>query len=76
MAQITVYLDDEVAALLKDAVKGTSVSQSQWVADAIKARVKREWPESVKALAGAWPDFPWAEEIRARGAKDAKREKL
>ena len=76
MPQITIYLDDETTALVKAAVKDSGMSQSQWIADAIKRRVRKEWPVSVRALAGAWPDFPTAEEIRKRQAVDAPRERL
>lgn len=74
MAQITIYLDDEVLALVKEATKGAGVSQSQWIADAVRRRIKREWPASVVALAGCWPDFPSAEQIRARAGTDVRRE--
>lgn len=76
MAQITIYLDNETTALVKAAVKAAGISQSQWVADAIRLRVRKEWPASVRALAGAWPDFPTAEEIRKRQATDVPRERL
>jgi hypothetical protein len=76
MAQITIYLDDEVMALVKGATKATGVSQSQWIADAIRLRMKREWPDSVRALAGAWPDFPTVDEIRDREAADVPRAEL
>jgi hypothetical protein len=35
-----------------------------------------QWPASVRALAGGWPDFPTAEEIRKRHADNARRERL
>ncbi|HEY7334236.1 MAG TPA: CopG family transcriptional regulator [Bryobacteraceae bacterium] len=73
---MTIYLDDDTAALVKTAVKATKTSQSQWVADAIRQRVRKEWPASVRALAGAWPDFPTADEIRKRQAADLPRETL
>ena len=76
MAQITIYLDDDTTALVKVAVKDAGISQSQWVAEAVRRRVRTEWPASVVALAGAWPDFPTAEEIRKRRAADAPREQL
>lgn len=76
MAQVTIYLDDATAALVKVAVRNAHTSQSRWIADAIKQRVRTEWPASVRALAGAWPDFPTAEEIRKRQAADIPREKL
>jgi len=76
MAQLTVYLDDDVLALVKAATKTAGISQSQWVADAIRRRVSTEWPPSVVALAGAWPDFPTAEEIRKSQGDDLSRERF
>jgi len=76
MAQITIYLDDDTTALFKAAVKAAGVSQSQWVAEAVRRRVRGEWPSTVAALAGAWPDFPTAEEIRKKHTADVRRERL
>jgi hypothetical protein len=70
MGQITIYLDDETSALVKAGVKASGVSQSQWIAEAVRQRARGEWPASVRALAGAWPDFPTTEEIRTRQAPE------
>lgn len=76
MAQVTIYLDDDVLALLNSATDGAGVSKSRWIADAIRLRVRKEWPASVVALAGAWRDLPSAEEIRALQGTDSTRESL
>jgi hypothetical protein len=76
MAQITIYLEDEVLALVKAATKNGGVSQSKWIAEAVRLRAKKEWPEDVLAAAGTWTDFPTAEEIRKRQSADVSREKL
>jgi hypothetical protein len=76
MGQITIYLDDETGALLRAAVKASGLSQSQWVADAVRSRVHNEWPETVRALSGAWRDFPSIAEIRRGRGIDAARERL
>jgi hypothetical protein len=76
MSQLTLYLDAETAARLKDAAASAGMSQSQWVAGLIRERTSQEWPESVKALAGAWPEMPTAEEIRAALGTDSEREAL
>ncbi len=39
-------------------------------------RVHDEWPASVVALAGAWRDFPSAEEIRESQGTDSERVSL
>ena len=76
MAQITIYLDDDTEALLKAAVKASGQSQSRWIAEAVRSRARSEWPASVRALFGTWPDFPTAEELRANQPPDAPREPL
>lgn len=76
MAQITIYLDDETISLVKAAVKQAGVSQSQWIAEAVRRRARTEWPASVRELAGAWRDFPSAQQIRQGQAKDIPRERL
>ena len=76
MPQLTIYLEDNVLALVKAATKASGISQSQWVAEAIRRRAKSEWPASVIALAGAWPDFPTAEEIRKSQGNDSSRERF
>lgn len=76
MSQLTLYLDAETAARLKDAATSAGMSQSQWVSRLIRERTSQEWPQSVKALAGAWPEMPTAEEIRAGACADSEREAL
>ncbi|MBS1828706.1 MAG: CopG family transcriptional regulator [Acidobacteria bacterium] len=76
MAQITIYVDDRTLEQVDQATKSSGVSKSKWITESIQLRLRAEWPESVKALAGAWKDFPLAEEIRAKQGKDSRREKL
>jgi hypothetical protein len=76
MAQITIYLDDEVTNLVDQAVRSAGVSKSRWIADAIRSRIRKEWPDSVRALAGAWPEFPTAQQIRKQSGRDTPREKF
>ena len=76
MAQVTIYLDAEMASLLRKAAKAAGVSQSRWMADLIRRRAAREWPESVRRLAGAWADVPTAEELRRGARSDVPREPL
>ena len=37
---------------------------------------KWEWPDKVRSLAGAWVDFPSAEELRQETGPDVKREEF
>jgi hypothetical protein len=76
LAQITIYLDPETTAKLKAIAKNSNLSQSKWIANLIKEKVRNDWPESIIKLAGAWKDFPTAEELRRESVSDTKREEL
>ena len=76
MSQVTLYLDDETCDKVRTAAKSAGQSMSQWVADAIRARMASEWPAGVRKLAGAWPDLPTADELRVAEPDDAPREEL
>jgi hypothetical protein len=76
MGQLTIYLDAELEAKMREITKSMHISQSKWIANLIKEKLVDEWPESVKNLAGAWGDFPSAEEIRGTLGEDSMREDL
>ena len=73
MAQVTLYLDDEADNLLRASAQAAGVSNSRWVADLIRRHAHAQWPQSVLDLAGAFPDFPTAEEVRAQSGIDVPR---
>ena len=74
MAQITLYLDSDLEAKVRQAAKEANLSQSRWVANVIAEKLRTEWPPSVAALAGAWADMPLAETLREDLAADVPRE--
>jgi hypothetical protein len=74
MGQITIYLDKETEEKMRAILRATGLSRSRWVADLIREKLQSEWPDSIIALAGAWQDFPSAEEIRAGLGQDMSRE--
>ena len=76
MARITLYLDDDSQARMKEAARAAGVSQSGWVVDLIRARTAPAWPSSVIELAGVWADMPEVEELREGAGKDVRREAL
>ncbi|HFE66627.1 MAG TPA: CopG family transcriptional regulator [Chloroflexi bacterium] len=65
MSQVTIYLDKDTEERMRVFTKSLRISQSEWVAALIQEKLQNEWPESVASLAGAWADFPSAEEIRS-----------
>ena len=76
MSQITLYLEEETAQQLKAAAGAAGQSVSRWVAALIKEKIATEWPDSVVRMAGVWPDFPTAEELRSSQPNDSRRETL
>lgn len=45
MAQLAIYIDDQLAERLDKAVKATGKSKSKWVAEAIKHSLQDQWPD-------------------------------
>ena len=66
MAQIAIYIDDQLAKRLDEAVKASGRSKSKWVAQAIKRSLTDQWPEGFFELAGSWKDDVGPDEIMAR----------
>ena len=73
MAQITLYIDDNTQARLREVATRRKVSQSQFVAELIRRATDDQWPDEVLALAGSVPDFPDASALRAGEAADVPR---
>jgi hypothetical protein len=73
MGRVTIYLDDEIEKKARAAARSDGVSLSKWLAGRIERAARSEWPAYVRDLAGAWPDAPTAEQIRATYGRDARR---
>lgn len=76
MTRLTIRLDDRTAEILQAAVKESGLSQSRWIAEAIRQRARTEWPPSVRALAGAWHGLPRTEQIRKGQSPNQPRERF
>jgi hypothetical protein len=76
MAHLTIYLTEDVELRVRKAAKAAKVSVSKWVADRVTKSVETSWPPDFLALAGAFPDFPDAAELRRGYGRDAPRERL
>ncbi|MGA2267614.1 MAG: CopG family transcriptional regulator [Bryobacteraceae bacterium] len=74
MSQITIYLDDDTEKRARTAADATGDSLSKWIAGAIREKTATTWPQHVLDLAGSWPDFPFAEELRRGRKNDSRRE--
>ena len=76
MAHLTIYLTDDVERRVRKAAKAAKVSVSRWVADRVSKSVETSWPLEFLALAGAFPDFPEAGDLRKGYGEDVPRESL
>ena len=76
MGQVTIYLDEKTEKKMNNMVKKSGVSKSKWIAELIREKTDSFWPESVSGLAGAWKDFPEAEDIRQSVGQDIDRIKI
>jgi hypothetical protein len=77
MSQVTIYLDDEAEARMRQAAKEAGLSRSRWMAELIREKTASRWPESFRRLIGTWgDDFPEVEEIRQGLGEDVEREQL
>ena len=76
MAQLTIYLPDDIESRARRAAKAKGKSVSRWIADQVVDSLENTWPKGVLDAAGAFPDFPSLEEIRKGYGADASRESL
>lgn len=76
MGQVTLYMDDETLARVREAAEAAGLSMSAWLGQLVRERTRRDWPPEVVALAGAWKDVPSAEELRCTAGVDTEREPL
>lgn len=66
MAQLAVYIDDNLSKRLDKAAKSSGKSKSKWVANAIEKSLDDQWPQGFFNLAGSWKDNEGPEEILRR----------
>jgi hypothetical protein len=76
MAQITIYLPDDIELKARKAAKAKGTSVSRWIAARVVDTLEDAWPKSVLDAAGAIPGFPDVEKIRSGYGKDATRERI
>ena len=76
MAQVTIYLADELEAQARAAasIRGTSIGR--WIAEQVAEKINNEWPREVLAAVGGFPDFPDHATLRAGYGTDSVRESL
>jgi hypothetical protein len=76
MAQVTIYLPDDIEAQARKAARVRGTSLGRWIAEQVSEKVNNAWPPEVLAAIGKFPDFPDAGELRRGYGTDAPRESL
>jgi hypothetical protein len=61
MPQLSIYLDEETAALLDRAVSISGTSVSKWVGRQIRESLKTQWPDGYFHLFGSVTDPSFTE---------------
>jgi predicted transcriptional regulator len=54
VAQVTIYLNDELAKRMSTTARARKLSRSAWIAEAIEDKLADEWPAGIRELAGSW----------------------
>ena len=74
MAQVTIYLADDLEAQARKAAKAEGTSLGRWVAGQIAEKVKNVWPPEVLAALGSFPDLADQATLRDGDGTDVARE--
>lgn len=62
MAQVTIYLDDNLLKTLKKAASKHKKSLSAWIGERLRLESGCSWPEDFFALAGSIPELERADQ--------------
>ena len=76
MAQITIYINNDLESKVKDIANSLNTSISKYISTVLEKNINKNWNPKVENLAGSWSDFPTAEEIRSNDVMDTKREEF
>jgi hypothetical protein len=76
MAQITIYINNDLESKVKEIANSLDTSISKYISTVIERNINNNWNPKIKNLAGSWSDFPSIEEIRNNNNLDAQREEF
>ena len=74
MPQIRLDIDDQLLERARAAATAAGLSPSRWMLDLVRRELDTGWPADVLELAGAFPELPTSDELRARPGTDTERE--
>ena len=76
MAQITIYIPNDLEKKIKKKSKELNISISRFITNILEQKIQNSWSSETKKLAGAWSEFEDAKILREVKAKDIKREEF
>jgi len=74
MSRFSIELDEQTGLDLQARAQAEGLDPQEWVARLVRRHLHPQWPDHIRALAGAWPDFPSAEELREGSGQNVARE--
>ncbi len=74
MTHLSIELDEQTGTDLLARAQAEGLNPQEWVARLVRRHLHPQWPDHIRAMAGTWPDFPSAEELREGGGQDVVRE--
>lgn len=74
MAQVTIYIPNDLESKIKAKANSLNISISKFISTILEHKVQNEWSDQSRNLAGSWEDFASIEEIRDNQGQDAPRE--
>ena len=66
MAQVTIYMDNNLEENVKKLAKSTGVSISKFISNILEQKVSSSWDDDVRKLSGSWSDdTAFSEDLRS-----------
>ncbi|RBQ30471.1 CopG family transcriptional regulator [Arcobacter sp. FW59] len=75
MAQVTIYMDNQLEQKIKELSNNSGISISKFISTILEQNINSKWTNDIRSLAGSWSDFPSIDDIRTNG-KDIEREEF
>lgn len=76
MAQVTIYLADDIEEQARKAAEARGTSLGRWIAENVAETLKSTWSPRVLAAIGSFADFPEEKDLRKGYGADLPRESL
>jgi hypothetical protein len=76
MAQVTIYIPNDLESQIKAMASSLNISISKFISTLLEQKIQNEWSYNSRKLAGSWDNFPTLQEIRANQGQDSLREEF